>query len=104
MSEYNPDSWVIIKITVPDQKTIYKVLGGWSGGYLDGDSWQLNSGIAKVEKNGDYFDFHGYSGSVYKCHKDSNQMRMSMAGTWNQLKEKFPDNVELVTVDEIKLD
>jgi len=50
MSEYNPDSWVIIKITVPDQKTIYKVLGGWSGGYLDGDSWQLNSGIAKVKR------------------------------------------------------
>ena len=39
-----PDSWVVLKITA-ETGVIYKVLAGWSGGYLDGDSWRLNSGI-----------------------------------------------------------
>lgn len=104
MSEHHPDSWVIVKIKQPDQPVLYKVLGGWSGGYLDGDSWRMNSGIVKVEKNGDYFDFYGDSGSVYKCHKDANTMRMSMAGVWNQLQTAYPEYVELVGVDEIQLD
>ena len=36
-------------------------------------------------------------------HKEGNAMRMSMAGTWMRLQEKFPDNVELVGVDDIVL-
>ena len=103
MSEYNPDSWVIIKVIGIEDKDFYKVLAGWSGGYLDGDSWRMNSGIDKIEDDGDYWNFIGQSGSVYRCHKKGETMRMSMAGTWTQLKEKFPDNVELVGVDEIVL-
>ena len=101
MNEYTPDSWVIIKITGIEDKDFYKVLGGWSGGYLDGDSWRMNSGIEKVEDDGDYWNFVGSSGSVYRCHKEGNTMRMSMSGTWAQLKKKFPDNVELVDVEDI---
>ena len=32
---YNPDKWIIVKLPKGA-----KVLGSWSGGYLDGDSWQ----------------------------------------------------------------
>jgi hypothetical protein len=40
MSEYTPDSWVVLKVkegkgTFP----FYKVLAGWSGGFLYGSSW-----------------------------------------------------------------
>lgn len=101
MSEYTPDSWVIIKIKDIEDKEFYKVLAGWSGGYLDGDSWRMNSGIDKVEFDGEYYSFIGQSGSVYKCHKGGESMRMSMSGTWAKLKKNFPDNVELVGVDEI---
>ena len=101
MTIHTPDSWVIIKISGVEDKDFYKVLCGWSGGYLDGDSWRMNSGIEKVEFDGTYYDFIGQSGSVYRCHKEGETMRMSMAGTWTQLKEKFPDNVELVGVDDI---
>ena len=102
-TEHNPDSWVIIKITGIEDKPFFKVLAGWSGGYLDGDSWRMNSGIDKIEEDGDYWRFIGASGSVYRCHKEGNSMRMSMAGTWMRLQEKFPDNVELVGVDDIVL-
>ena len=63
---HTPDRWVIV-----EQGDIYKVFASFSGGYLDGDSWSLNSGIKDVEIDGDYFLFHGESGSVYRCHKDS---------------------------------
>ena len=68
MSEYTPHSWVVLKIT-SSEETLYKVLGGWSGGYLDGDSWRMNSGITGVEKQAYLYGFYGSSGSVYWCHQ-----------------------------------
>lgn len=103
MTEHTPDSWVIIKITGVEDKDFFKVLAGWSGGYSYGDSWRLNSGIDKIEEDEEYYTFISASGSRYKCHKGGEQMRMSMAGTWNQLKEKYPDNVFASSVDEIVL-
>ena len=60
-----PHKWIILKL--PENE--YKVYGTWKGGYLDGDSYKLNSGIAKVESDEDYYYFFGYSGSCYKCYK-----------------------------------
>jgi hypothetical protein len=31
----------------------------------------MNSGIVNVESTDDYYDFHGQSGSVYRCYKKS---------------------------------
>lgn len=95
MSEYTPDNWVIIKINNKD-KPLYKVLAGWSGGYLDGDSWRMNSGITEVKVIGDYIEFWGYTGSCYTCHKNAYGLRMNNAGVWKQLQEKFGDMVELL--------
>lgn len=67
---YYPDRWLIVRLK-KDNQTIYKVLGGWSGGYLDGDNWRLNSGVVDIEEDRDYYLFKGFSGSVYKCHKKS---------------------------------
>ena len=96
---YNPDNWVIIKINVDEP--FYKVLAGWSGGlrtggYLDGDSWRMNSGIEKVIEEYEHYLFHGASGSVYRCHKDSEQLRMNNIHVWEQMKEMHGDKVELV--------
>ncbi len=60
-----PDKWVILKLP----GDYYKVFGSWAGGYLDGDSWKLNSGIERVEQDDYYYYFIGFSGSCYKCHK-----------------------------------
>ena len=95
MTEYNPDSWVVIKMVHKDQ-TFYKVLGGWSGGYLNGTSWRLNSGVEKADLDNDLYKFYGASGSVYNCHKESYGLKMSIASVWNEMKEKYPDQVELL--------
>jgi hypothetical protein len=68
MSNYTPDGWVIIKIKGTDPH--YRVFGSWRGGYLNGDSWRLNSGIVRAEQNGDTFDLFGHSGSIYTVHKE----------------------------------
>jgi hypothetical protein len=65
--ETKTDKWVVIQIGNVDP--IYKVFASWAGGYLDGDSWRLNSGIESVEDAGEYYNIIGYSGSVYACWK-----------------------------------
>jgi hypothetical protein len=61
-----PDRWTIIRID-NNGNIIHKVFASWSGGYLDGDSWKLNSGITKVDSDEDNYYFYGVSGSCYKC-------------------------------------
>lgn len=68
MSEYTPDFWLILRIQPKNGKHHYRVFGTWSGSYLYGASWRMNSGIIKVEKEGDHYLFYGTSGSVYRCH------------------------------------
>ena len=70
MSTYNPDKWVVVKITGNDRPPVYKVFGCWYGGYAGSDSWKLNSGITKATLEGFVYSFEGSSGSVYECHKD----------------------------------
>ena len=93
MSTHNPDRWVIV-----GDGSNFKVLGGWSGGYLDGDSWRLSSGLERIEEDGDYYLMHNYSGSVYKCHKSGEGMILIMSGIFSQLKEQS-ETVEIYTVD-----
>lgn len=68
MTTYRPEEWVILRfvgeLPYPD-----RVLGGWRGGFIDPDSWRLNSGISEIRDLGDTYEFDGYSGSVYVCHK-----------------------------------
>lgn len=92
---YTPDKWVVLKIR-NDSEILFKVLAGWSGGYTYGDSWRINSGIVKVVDDGDYVLFHGESGSVYKCHKDSYGLSMATAGIYNQMKQIYSDDIEML--------
>jgi len=69
MSDYTPDRWVVVKITT-DKEMLYKVFACWYGGYAGSDSWKMNSGITEVVSTDEYYDFHGWSGSVYRCYKN----------------------------------
>ena len=92
MSEYNPDSWAILKMTWKD-KIYYKVLAGFSGSYLYGSSWRLNSGITKAEDDGEAFVFHGHSGSTYRCPKGRYGLAMSTSDIYSQMIEQYPGAV-----------
>lgn len=73
MATYRPDEFVIVHIGATEHDTAhYRVFGSWRGGYLDGDSWRLNSGIVSYEERDEgYIKFIGGSGSVYHVRKTS---------------------------------
>lgn len=98
---YNPDSWVVLKVpqnlVIQDSKeVIYKVLGGFAGGYLYSDAWRMNSGITEVCFEDGYYNFYGYTGSCYVCHPESYGLRMSTCGIYNSLREMHGDSIELL--------
>lgn len=97
-SFYRPNNWVVIKLD-DGKDPHYRVLAGWSGGYLDGDSWRMNSGITGVEESDDYYYFSGSSGSTYRCGKGSYILRMNTAGIWARLQELHGDKVEMMPED-----
>ena len=82
---YQPDHWVVLKIGGEDPH--HRVLGGWQGSYLDGDSWRLNSGIVKVEKGSTTFKFYGHTGSVYECGMHNYGLRKVTAEVLQQLQK-----------------
>ena len=94
---YTPDNWVIIKMKGDDPH--YRVLAGWSGGYTQGSSWRMNSGITAVNETDDYYYFKGLSGSEYRCGKNSYTLRMNNAHIWAQIQELHGDVVELMPED-----
>lgn len=100
MNTYNPDKWVIVKFKKKDE-VWYKVLGTWVGGYLHGASWRMSSGLEKVEDAGEIYKMHNYSGSIYECHKQMEQLHYVAAGILEQLKEQ--GKKEKVKVSVIKL-
>lgn len=102
MSEYTPDKWVVIKIEGKKFPLTYKVFACWYGGYLNGDSWKMNSGITEVTKKEDYYLFKGYSGSVYRCHKQAYGFNMYGHGVLHGIISKAKEaglNVEVMPQD-----
>jgi hypothetical protein len=97
LNNYQPDNWVVIKIKGDNPH--YKILAGWSGGYLSGNSWRMNSGITRVEEFAEGFKFYGSSGSCYICGKQSYMIRMNTAGVWAQLVQLHGDKVEIMPED-----
>ena len=92
-----PDSWVIIEVKTPAGQ-FQKILSGWSGGYLDGDCWRMSSPVKELNINieEDFFTVETNSSSCYTLYKDRQGLRMSNAGIYNQLKEKYGDMLEIV--------
>jgi hypothetical protein len=107
--DYTPDLWHILKIRTP-KETIYKVLAGWQGGYTQGDSWKINSGITKYELVNNYIEFAGYSGSVYRCHVESEKLSMLMQKIFEtyskEIKANYDDSygIELINFEDFKLE
>lgn len=107
MSEYCPDKWLVVKIEGKNVPLTYKVFACWHGGYLDGDSWKLNSGITKVTKEGNFYLFEGHSGSVYSCNENCYGATMYGYGVLQNIIEKSKEagvNVEKMPDDTNWLD
>tara|TARA_R110001606_G_scaffold262574_6_gene411204 strand:- start:3211 stop:3726 length:516 start_codon:yes stop_codon:yes gene_type:complete len=98
-----PDNWVVLEILGSDDNGAatftYKVLAGWSGGYLHGDNWKLNSGIVKVRELADAWVFIGNSGSEYICDKEQYKLRMNNADIYEKMITAFPHTIRMMPED-----
>ena len=92
-----PDSWVIIEVNHEGEQ-FQKILSGWSGGYLDGDAWRVSSSVKElnIKVNQDFFTVVTESGSRYTLFKSRQGLRMSNAGIFNKLKEKYGDLLDII--------
>ncbi len=98
LTEYTPDSWVIVKIQSEKYGTIHRVLAGWAGSYLYGASWKISSGIVTFEDKGEHYESLQDSGSTYILYKSSERMSAIMAGTFASFKEQLKGNDGTVEV------
>lgn len=87
---YRPDKFVVLKITNKDGSH-YRIFGSWHGGYLDGDSWRLNSGITNVTKTKNGLNFQGQSGSVYRVNPEQYGMTIYTSGVLRSWQEDYKD-------------
>lgn len=94
MSNYNPDNWMLVKITGKDPH--YRVFGSWYGGYLGSDSWRMNSGITSMSEEDNYYLFSGSSGSVYSCHKDTYGASSYGMGIARGFEEKYQGKFQIL--------
>ena len=95
MSEYRPDKWVMVKI---GEDNLYKVFACWYGGYAGSDSWQLNSGVTSVTKEGNVYSFEGASGSVYHCHEDCYGLNMYGGGILMNMREDAKEHGVVIDI------
>lgn len=100
MDMNNPDLWVVVEISgsqVP--KTYHRVLAGWHGGFLTGDSWRISSGVVAITSDDDFWLIHNHSGSIYRCHKNAERMNMLMSDVLNSYIKTNNEEISLNVVD-----
>lgn len=103
---YTADKYEILKITPDGQESHYRLFTSNGGGYVDGDSWRMNSGITSIIEDPDgMLHVRGNSGSEYVVNKD---MRGSTAYTSSILSQmieqahKHHMQVEIITLDQYR--
>ena len=106
MSTYTPDRWVVLEFDAPNMETpLRKVFAGWYGGFAGSDSWKLNSGITKVRREGEAWEFDGYSGSTYCCYPSAYGMGGYMSGIYQnwvrQAEQRGDTTIRILDIDEI---
>lgn len=104
MSYYTPSGWAFLKIKVCGQdNTIVKMFGSWSGGYLTGDSWRVNSGVTKIEENDHEYIVSGYSGSQYILSKTANHITGYNKGVLEDMIEElksYGHQAEIISIED----
>lgn len=88
---YYPDGWKIVKLVSEQHGEHHRVAAGWSGGYLTGDSWKLNSGIVDIVSEDDHWDIHGDSGSVYRLTPNGEDRTMALGMAYAVLDKAVAD-------------
>lgn len=103
MNEYYPDRWMLVRVQrQEDAAPWYKVFAMWSGGYLTGDSWRLNSGIVKTHlDDGDEWTMVGESGTAYFGREQSYGWNLYGANVFRDLQKQLQEKYTGFTFEPI---
>jgi hypothetical protein len=97
---YIPDNWKIIRIQYKDADTNHFLAAGFVGGYTQGRSWKISSGITGVaNKTSEYVEFINKSGSIYRCYYSNEGLDYyteSVIESYRLEHEKAGDTFELI--------
>ena len=91
MQTYEPDTWVILLFDYPDYGKVHKVFAGWYGGYAQGDSWKLSSGIKTFVNEGKFYSSLQESGSTHNLCKQSEKLSGYQHGLLNVWREQLDE-------------
>lgn len=96
----SPDRWVITVLSVYGE-TKAGLLVGWSGGYLDGDSFRRSTEVKTFEDTGDSFKAVTYSGSTYNLRKTAIGMNGIMGSVYSNLAELQTEDQKITLLAEL---
>ena len=96
--DYNPDKWLMVKLTNVYGKSHYRIFATWYGGYLGSDSWKLSSGITETIEHEDRYEFTNYSGSLYVCRKGAHGMSGYTASIYEGWVRQLKDTSNTITL------
>lgn len=103
MTTYTPDAWVALDISSEETDPIRKILVGWYGGYANGDSWKLSSGVVNTTEYPDRYEFLNASGSLYVCYKGCQRLTGltgSVLENWRKHTTENSIQIEMVEYSE----
>lgn len=76
--------------------SLVKLFRSYDGGFAIGESWMLNSGCTKIIPVDDYYQIHGYSGSMYYIHNEQGKLNSYTSSVLRGILKKLEDgNVEV---------
>jgi hypothetical protein len=103
---YVPDCWVIVRFESKEFGTVDKILASFYGGYTQGNSWKLSSGIVGVEYADGVYTMPQASGSTYVCYKNSERLGGMAVGVYDDFLKQLEgtdSTVKIVTMEDYSL-
>ena len=99
MQTYTPDTWVILLFDSLDYGKVYKVFAGWYGGFSQGDSWKLSSGIKTFVSEGKFYSSLQESGSTYNLYKQYERLsgyQHGLLNVWREQLDEVGGSIEVI--------
>jgi hypothetical protein len=99
MNIYSPDCWIIVELSGSNiPKTHRRILAGWYGDFLQGDSWKLSGGIESVTERTEFWEVLTASGSIYLLYKNNEGVSRLTQAILESYKEDSSDEMGIKQV------
>lgn len=93
-----PDGYRFIFI----DNNLVKLFRSYDGGFAIAEEWALNSGCTKITPVDDYYQIHGFSGSIYTIRKEQGHLNSYTSGVLRNIVKRLEEGG--VPVQEISLE